>query len=477
MTDFYSRELILNLKNFSLNKRSIASLCVNEKACDFLKENLNKISRHIDWCSICSNPFMIPLIEENFDKLSFLDFSVLFLENENMNDLSPTFFCNILDKVLSTFTDVDEDYDEITDDDYIDTILDEICKKCNKLNILNKYIPKFIELKIFYGNCLNSIVQNPYAFPIIFEYFNIINKVDLYLNPNLPIKYVEIESLDYSHLFSLTFNKKMLPIINLNKNSLTLSSWHNLCAIEDNNVLNFIDDNIDELEYSCWSYICKNKLAINLIKKYFNKIMEINNIQKNEFNNLWDDISQNENKEILTILEENIENINWRYFSANKNVILFLRKHPQYLQKINWEVGAKNPVLMNVLINNKNILKNKIVYYEFLKNPALFQIKYDYEKIRNNFFFSPLGQGLIPIISHPQNYYTWQDSVFSPDEMDEVNSSNYSFNLDLSKNIILQILQNEKIREKFQNIFSGKFIRLFSNYFRNKKRKRELKNE
>lgn len=474
MHDFIYYEFLLNSKDFLWNEKACESLCLNEKACDFIKKHFNIMIPFIDWCSICSNPCMIPLIEDNFDKLSFLDFSILFSENKNINDLSSSFICKVLDKALLTFTEMDDDYDQITEDDYVQMIIDEICKKCNKINILKKYIPQFIEIGIFYDECLDSIAQNPYAFPIIFEYFDKIKKTSLYLNLELPIKYVIFERLNFMHLESLSFNKKMLPILQLYVNQLNIKCWNNLCEIEDNNTINFIDENINKLDYLCWSSLCKNKCALNLIKKHFKFIMNLNDKHKDQYKNLWSDLSENENKELLDILEQNIENIDWKYFSANKNIIYFLRKYPRYIEKIDLEVGSKNRKLIFILMKNKNIiLKSNIFYYEFLKNPALFQIKYDYKKIKDTFFFSPVGQGLIPIISHPHNYYCWQRSVFSEEEMDEVNSSNFSLNLDLSKNIILQILKNEKKRKKLQETSFSIISKFLSDCNENKKRKRE----
>jgi hypothetical protein len=69
MSRLFNNQSILDLKPFQLNKKAFESLCLNEKAIDFLKKNMNDyiINNIIDWYSICSNPGMIPLIEDNFN--------------------------------------------------------------------------------------------------------------------------------------------------------------------------------------------------------------------------------------------------------------------------------------------------------------------------------------------------------------------------------------------------------------------------
>ena len=138
MSDKIYYDLMLKGKYLLWNKEAYESLCSNERSFHFFKENINNdlVRNKVDWCSICSNHYMIPLIEENFDRLSLQDLSVLFTENKNINDLSSTFFCRALKKAFKTFTHIDDDYDEIEEDDYRDTIIHKIYKKCNKLSLM-----------------------------------------------------------------------------------------------------------------------------------------------------------------------------------------------------------------------------------------------------------------------------------------------------------------------------------------------------
>lgn len=406
-----------------------ASICLNENAIDFILENKGKE----DWYSLSINPSAISLFENNFDKLTLLDLSVLCSENENLNDFSFDFLCKLFEKGINVFLNPGNDYDEMTYDDYANMIIDELCKKCNNVKVLKKYIPQLKQLGFFYPYALFHIAQNPFALSIIKQYKRYIKVSDFCLNPRASnfVKNINLSDNELLSL-SLSFTKSNLEIFQKNIDKMSISCWQNLCKIEDKEVVEFIDHHIDKLDNICWAKLCRNKFAIYMIEKYFDKILSIDNID------IWKYLSNNENA--INILERNIENINWEILSGNKNAEKLLRKYPD---KIYWNIASLNPSLINLLKENQD----KIVLKHFLRNPAIFEAKYEFAKMRDYFELTPLGHGFLPLYLNSENFENWAYSVFDESDIDyhlQEYKENYKSILDPNKNKMIQILNLNK---------------------------------
>ena len=87
----------------------------------------------------------------------------------------------------------------------------------------------------------------------------------------------------------------------------------------------------------------------------------------------WDMLSLNKNA--ISIIEENPEEISCVFLSENKNAIHLLEKNPD---KINWLILSLNPNAMHLLEQNPD----KINWAHLSGNPAIFKL--DYKKMREN---------------------------------------------------------------------------------------------
>jgi hypothetical protein len=98
-----------------------------------------------------------------------------------------------------------------------------------------------------------------------------------------------------------------------------------------------------------------------------NKAIEFLKANKNKID--WDELSSNINRDIESILIQNMDKINWFWLSSNPNAIHLLEKN---LDKLNWSELCKNPNAIHILENNLDKLSLYIIPYN--TNPDILSI-------------------------------------------------------------------------------------------------------
>ncbi len=76
----------------------------------------------------------------------------------------------------------------------------------------------------------------------------------------------------------------------------------------------------------------------------------------------WQTLSINTNPIAISILEKNLDKVNWEFLSANPNAISILEEN---LDKVNWHWLSENPNAIHILENNVD----KIDWDWLLLNP------------------------------------------------------------------------------------------------------------
>ena len=147
-----------------------------------------------------------------------------------------------------------------------------------------------------------------------------------------------------------------------------------------------------DLDKINWYYLTrnKNKDIIKLLKQKPDKI-----------DWLW--LSSNSN--MIEYLEKNQDKINWINLSCNYNAIKLLKKNPK---KINWYNLSSNPNAIELLKKNQNKIKWGFISF----NPAIFTN--DYEKIKEN--KKELNEEIIIKALHPKRMLKLME-VYGEDEI------------------------------------------------------------
>jgi hypothetical protein len=267
------------------------------------------------------------------------------------------------------------------------------------MELVEQYNKEHIHIRLM---CIN-----PYAIHILSRYT--INDVgyqirysDLCENSNA-VKLIEEMINNFPNYVDWRLLSKNKNAIHLLKDNLDKVCWYYLS--ENENAISILEENIDKV---CWTYLSKNKNAIHLLKDNLDKVC-------------WYYLSGNENA--ISILEENIDKIVWCTLSQNNNLELFISKHPEHINLLDWDAVSNNEYCIRLIENNldnvewdsllsnpsaidlieKNVDKvNDLYYNQIFLNPNIFT--YDYENM-----ICQYKDELLSIFYHPDNYHLLDD--------------------------------------------------------------------
>ncbi len=239
----------------------------------------------------------------------------------------------------------------------------------------------------------------------------------------------------------LSCNRSAIPLLEENPEKI---NWHFLSANES--AIDLLEKNYDKID---WDEICKNRganrifdnllLSKEKLRKFINGMRPSN----------WDDLSSNPSA--ISILNKYPNKICWDCFSENPSAIHLLEKNPD---KIDWYDLAGNPSGMDLLEKNLDKLKecsrdslcsnpfaikilegiedpesfvfnwsnlssnvnaihllqkykDRIDWRTFSKNPAIFELDYDFFRERMNL----IREELMEKAWHPSRFQKWCLSI------------------------------------------------------------------
>lgn len=266
-----------------------------------------------------------------------------------------------------------------------------------------------------------------YSMP--FELYKNHYTYSLSLNPN-SIKY--LEKYPYKiNWYSLSKNENAIEFI---RPEITKSNskiiWRELSANPNPEILKFLKNNPDKIniETICFNKNPEVKEIINLLIKLdannFNKIrwdfLRSKNILEIDTTN-WYELSKNKNA--ISLLKNNPDNIKWKYLSLNENpeaidLIRYRLLYKKDLSEFDWIViaGLSNYNAIELIKENINDIinyckeKNILLYFidNFYKNPFIFTVNFEFIKSRINIILEEL---MIKMF-HPNNFNKFKDWGF-----------------------------------------------------------------
>ena len=144
-----------------------------------------------------------------------------------------------------------------------------------------------------------------------------------------------------------------------------------------------------------WANLSKNPTAVDLLKKYPDKIN-------------WSNLSQNPNA--IDLLRENLDRINWQYLSSNPNAIDLLREHPE---EIDWNRLSSNPNAIDLLKENQS----KINWNELSGNPNAIDLLRE-NKGKINWIQLSSNPNAIDLLRENQGRIVWTNLSSNPNAID-----------------------------------------------------------
>ncbi len=227
----------------------------------------------------------------------------------------------------------------------------------------------------------DSLSQNSYAIDILNEYFDEFKtkydklykyvdkcKIKPYnVSANTNAMHIVEEYLQlYLRNIEENKNKKKNFMIELNKSPHIFEDLYN-------------DDN----------YLLKNPSAISIIENYYFKY---------EWDIDWEKLSANPNG--IGILEQNIDNLNWKGLSLNPSswAIELLEKNQD---KIDWWNLSENQSAIHIL--EQNFDKSHLFSDHLFNNPSIFELDYEFLYERMNI----IRKELLEKTWHPNRVQDW----------------------------------------------------------------------
>ena len=245
-----------------------------------IEQNLDKLDREC-WRGLSKNPYAIYILEKNLDKVFWAELS------SNPNGIS------ILEK-------------------YPDKVhLPWLLKNKDATHMIEQNIDMYMD-KIDYA-CLSAITSIPFL-------------------DNVHIRILEhhIYKLDYMGWTRLSENPLAIPILEKYPGKMHDICWLNLSSIPNPSIIPIIEKNIDKLTLCCWMRLSANPCAI-------------------------------------PILEKHIDKIDWFNLSRNPNAFHILEKYPEKIdwQSIDWDNLSTNHTIFeldyNALEERCNIYKEELM--------------------------------------------------------------------------------------------------------------------
>ena len=118
------------------------------------------------------------------------------------------------------------------------------------------------------------------------------------------------------------------------------------------------------------------------------------------------------NKNVIDLLEQNIDKINWSNLSDNPNAIHLLEKNPD---KIRWSLLSLNPNAIHLLEKNPD----KIHWRHISKNPNIFIL--DYFKMREKMKNYGIAEELMKATGNPERLFKMSEKHDIPfDELMDI---------------------------------------------------------
>jgi len=288
---------------------------------------------------------------------------------------------------------------------------------CGSYIVYNIY-PKWIEP---YESYTENHYKNYYTY-------------SLSLNPN-SIKYLE-KYPDKINWNSLSKNENSIEFLKpeISKSNSKII-WRELSTNPNSEILKYLKKNPDKINLDR-IHLNKNpqvkkliELLIELDENNFNKIrwdylkieknISIDNISETNFN--WYELSKNKNA--ISLLKKNPNNIKWKYISSNENpeAINLIRERlllNKDFSEFDWIViaGLPNYNAIELIKENINDIinyckeKNCLLYFidNFYKNPFIFTVNYEFLKSR----ISIILEELMMKMFHPNNINKFKDWGF-----------------------------------------------------------------
>jgi len=194
---------------------------------------------------------------------------------------------------------------------------------------------------------LSAISQNYNAISYIEKHPEQIDWVSIFANPNAihiienNLKLLYERPIDYIKWEYLSQNENAIHILEKN---LEFVDWKNLSA--NSNAIDILEKNIDKIN---WNSLCTNpnKRAINLIERFMYKLNEEDLAELNSNPNAMHIIVKRL-KTTNLFKKSYAESECWYNLSTNPNAIELLKKYPD---KINWTGLSSNPSIMSMIYN------------------------------------------------------------------------------------------------------------------------------
>jgi len=216
-----------------------------------------------------------------------------------------------------------------------------------------------------------QLSKNTNGIELLLKNFDKIHLQNFAQNDKLPEIFDDlinkINWLDY--VITLSKNKKSYEIFKKHKDYFKIKNLINC----------FYDETITNIKYNQSMSMNANELLKNIDdidwKGFSANPTAIDFLEKNQDKINWNNLSLNPNA--IKLLEENRDKINWFNLNLNESneAIEVLEKNPD---KIIWKLLATNPYAIDLLEKNQD----KIDWFCLSKNPAIFDL--DYKKMKKN---------------------------------------------------------------------------------------------
>ncbi len=334
-----------------VDKINFKYLSYNKNAIDILAQNLDKV----DWDVLSLNENAISILEKNLDKVNWKNLS----SNKNAIHILKNNFDNI-------------DWISLSSNENGIELIENRIEQFNKFN---RYIPSLLNGSIFRPldiriNIINhfnwfEIIKNPKSIQLVKNNIEELSKIPNFINElNTKYHFIDflIENPQYINYNDLIYN---------HKDDKEYDYAKYIYFVYLNDIIDYpLKHYIMEWDCTDIHYNTQEK-AVKIIKD------NLHNFNEKE----WISLSNSTNPEIISILEENQDKIEWDLLSRNPSGIHILEKN---LDKINWSELSRNPNAIKLLENNLN----EIEYNDILLNCNAIEIIKKYNKYNYNIFYN-----------------------------------------------------------------------------------------
>lgn len=291
--------------------------------------------------------------------------------------------------------------------DWVDTSKlpwEKLVLKQNAIPIIEQNLDKLDR------ECWRGLSKNPNAIHILEKNLDKVFWAELSSNPNA-ISILE-KYPDKVHLPSLLKNRNAIHMIEKNLD-MYMDKINNACISSITSIpfldsvhIRIIEHHIDKLDSHCWRCLSENPLAIPILEKYSHKLDHISLMG----------ISSIPNPYIIPIIEKNIDKLTlvcWLYLSENPCAISILERN---LDKINWHALSRNPNAFHILEKYPEKIDWKNIDFDALSiNHPIFELDYDSIRYRCSVY----KEELFEIALHPSRIEKYIEQGITIGELDK----------------------------------------------------------